>query len=104
MPLATVENRGASASVTASSAPRIHAVRAGDSEPCQAGRPVTLSDLVNAVALFTGSPSPPRLPARIVRLPAPYAARMTTVRLSMSNEKAKVVPSVLRNDFGRTSL
>jgi len=51
-------------------------------------RPVSLTEIVEALAEYTGSAPPRRVPAWLPRLLAPYAARMTSVRLSLSNGKA----------------
>jgi len=50
--------------------------------------PVSLTEIVEALAEYTGSAAPRRVPAWLPRLLAPYAARMTSVRLSLSNERA----------------
>jgi nucleoside-diphosphate-sugar epimerase len=52
-------------------------------------RAVSLSDIVEAIAEYTGSAPPLRVPAWLPRLVAPYMARMTSVRLPLSNAKAK---------------
>jgi nucleoside-diphosphate-sugar epimerase len=51
-------------------------------------RPVSLTEIVNALAEYTGSASPLRVPAWLPRLLAPYVARITSIRLSLSNERA----------------
>ena len=50
---------------------------------------VSLAEIVNAIAEYTGSAAPLRVPAWLLRLIAPYMARMTSIRLPLSNAKAK---------------
>lgn len=50
---------------------------------------VSLTQIVEAIAEYTGSAKPLRVPAWLPRLLAPYAARMTSVRMPLSNAKAK---------------
>lgn len=52
-------------------------------------RPMSFSAVVEAIAEYTGSPAPWRLPAWLPRLIAPYMARMTSVRLALSNQEAR---------------
>jgi 2-alkyl-3-oxoalkanoate reductase len=52
-------------------------------------RPLSLTDVVETIAEYTGAMPPFTVPAWIPRLFAPYMARMTSVRLSLSNAKAK---------------
>jgi nucleoside-diphosphate-sugar epimerase len=52
-------------------------------------RAVSSSDIVSAIAEYTQSPAPFRVPAWLLRLVAPYMARMTSVRMPLSNAKAK---------------
>jgi nucleoside-diphosphate-sugar epimerase len=52
-------------------------------------RAVSLSELVEALAEYTGSARPFRVPAWLPRLVAPYLARMTSVRMTLSNRRAK---------------
>ena len=51
--------------------------------------PVSMSEIVEAIAEYTGSAPPFRVPAWLPRLIAPYMARMTSVRMPLSNAKAK---------------
>lgn len=52
-------------------------------------RAVSLSEIVEALAECTGSAKPFRVPAWLARLVAPYMARMTSIRLPLSNAQAK---------------
>jgi nucleoside-diphosphate-sugar epimerase len=44
---------------------------------------------VEALAEYTGSAAPFRVPGWLPRLVAPYMARMTSIRMPLSNAKAK---------------
>jgi len=50
---------------------------------------VSISDVIMAVAEYTGSPTPLAVPSWLPRLVAPYAARMASKRLPLSNLPAK---------------
>ena len=52
-------------------------------------RPVSLTEIVEALAEYTGSAAPFHVPAWVPRLLAPYMARVMSVRLPLSNAKAK---------------
>jgi nucleoside-diphosphate-sugar epimerase len=52
-------------------------------------RAVSLTEIVEALAEYTGSPRPLRVPAWLPRLFAPYLARMTSMRMPLSNAAAK---------------
>ena len=52
-------------------------------------RAVSMTEIVEARAEYTGSPRPLHLPAWLPRLVAPYMARMTSMHLALSNAKAK---------------
>ena len=52
-------------------------------------RPASFSDMVSEMAMLTGAPPPPALPAWILRLAMPYMAHMFGQRLALSNEKAR---------------
>jgi nucleoside-diphosphate-sugar epimerase len=52
-------------------------------------RPVSMSDIVRAVAAYTGSPAPLVVPAWLPRLFAPYLAGITSLRVPLSNAKAR---------------
>jgi len=51
-------------------------------------RAVSMSEVVRTIAEFTGSRSPLRVPSWLPKLIAPYMARMTSVRLPLSNSRA----------------
>ena len=50
---------------------------------------VHLSEIVEAIAEYTNSPKPFKVPAWLPRLVSPYLARMTAMRLPLSNVRAK---------------
>jgi len=50
---------------------------------------VSMTQIVNGLAEYTGSPAPFRVPAWLPRLIAPYMARLTSMRMPLSNAKAK---------------
>src|SRR5215467_697035 len=52
-------------------------------------RAVSLSEIADALAEFTGSSRRLRVPAWLPRLVAPYLARMMSVRMPLSNGRAK---------------
>jgi nucleoside-diphosphate-sugar epimerase len=52
-------------------------------------RAVSMTEIVKTIAEYTGSPAPLTVPAWLPRLVAPYLARMTSVRMPLSNAKAK---------------
>ena len=52
-------------------------------------RAVSLTEIVDTLAGVTGSPRPFRLPAWVAWLLAPYMARLTSMRLPLSNAKAR---------------
>ena len=52
-------------------------------------RAVSLAEIVEAIAEYTGSAPPRRVPAWLPRLVAPYMARMTSIRMPLSNAKAQ---------------
>ncbi len=51
--------------------------------------PVSFSDIVEQVALAAGAPKPIALPLWVPRLVAPYMARILSLRLMLSNGKAR---------------
>jgi nucleoside-diphosphate-sugar epimerase len=53
-------------------------------------RAVSLTEIVEAIADYTGSAAPLRVPAWLPRLLAPYMARLTSIRMPLSNAAAKV--------------
>ena len=52
-------------------------------------RAVSLTEIVEALAEYTGSPAPWRVPAWLPKLVAPYMARMTSMNLPLSNARAR---------------
>jgi nucleoside-diphosphate-sugar epimerase len=52
-------------------------------------RAVSLAQIIQAIAEYTGSPAPRRVPGWVPRLLAPYMARVTSVRMPLSNARAK---------------
>jgi len=52
-------------------------------------RAASMTEIVETIAEFTGSPAPRRVPAWIPRLIAPYMARVTSIRMPLSNAAAK---------------
>ena len=52
-------------------------------------RAVSFADIVEALAHYTGSAAPFKVPAWLPRLLAPYMARMTAIRLPLSNARAE---------------
>jgi nucleoside-diphosphate-sugar epimerase len=48
-----------------------------------------MADVVEALAEYTGSAAPFRVPAWLPRLVAPYMARILSIRMPLSNAKAK---------------
>jgi 2-alkyl-3-oxoalkanoate reductase len=52
-------------------------------------RAVSMTEIVEALAEYTGSAAPFRIPSWLPRLVAPYMARLTSVRMPLSNDKAK---------------
>jgi nucleoside-diphosphate-sugar epimerase len=67
----------------------LEAGRSGASYDIVDDRAVSLTEIVEALAEFTGSPAPLRVPAWLPRLVAPYMARMTSIRMPLSNADAK---------------
>ena len=52
-------------------------------------QPVSTSEIIRTLADYSGSPAPFRVPSWLPRLVSPYLARMTSMRLPLSNAKAK---------------
>jgi 2-alkyl-3-oxoalkanoate reductase len=50
---------------------------------------VSFAEIVERIARYTGSAAPRKVPAWLPRLVAPYMARMTSIRVSLSNANAK---------------
>jgi nucleoside-diphosphate-sugar epimerase len=67
----------------------LDAAPAGSTYDIVDDRPVSMTEFVDALAEFIGAPSPLRVPAWLPRLVAPYIARMTSIRLPLSNARAK---------------
>ncbi len=51
--------------------------------------PVSMNDIIRTLAQQAGAPRPVTVPAWLPRLLAPYLARITSLRLSLSNETAR---------------
>lgn len=70
-------------------------IRALDAAPAGAtydivdDRAVSFAEMVETLADYTGSPRPLRVPAWLLRLVAPYMAQMTSMRMPLSNARAK---------------
>ena len=52
-------------------------------------RAASMTEIVQTIAEYTGSPAPFRVPGWLPRLIAPYMARMTSIRMPLSNTAAK---------------
>ena len=52
-------------------------------------RAVSMTEIVEAIAEFTGSAPPLKVPAWLPRLVAPYVSRVASIRLPLSNQVAK---------------
>ncbi len=52
-------------------------------------RPVSFTEIVEALAAYTGSSAPRRVPAWLPKLVAPYMARMTSIHLPLSSARAR---------------
>jgi len=63
---------------------------AGSSYDIVDDRAVSLTEIVEAIAEYTGSAAPLKVPAWLPRLVAPYMARMTSIRMPLSNAVAKL--------------
>jgi nucleoside-diphosphate-sugar epimerase len=83
LPLIHVEDAVSATVLALDSAPAGHTYDIVDDQA------VSLSDIVEALAEYTGSAKPFRVPAWLPRLVAPYMARMTSIRMSLSNAQAK---------------
>jgi nucleoside-diphosphate-sugar epimerase len=51
--------------------------------------PASMTEIVTTLAKYAGSRSPLRVPAWLPRLVAPYMARVTAIRMPLSNARAK---------------
>jgi nucleoside-diphosphate-sugar epimerase len=67
----------------------LDAARAGGAYEIVDDRPVSMAEIVAAIAEYTGSARPFSIPAWLPRLVAPYMARMSSIQLPLSNAKAK---------------
>jgi len=63
--------------------------RPGEAYDIVDDRAVSLTDIVQAIAHCTGSPAPFTVPTWLPRLIAPYMARVTAVRMPLSNRRAR---------------
>jgi nucleoside-diphosphate-sugar epimerase len=63
--------------------------RAGATYDIVDDRAVSMTEIVEAIAEFTGSAPPLKVPAWLPRLVAPYMSRVTSIRLPLSNQAAK---------------
>jgi len=52
-------------------------------------RPVSMAEIVRALAEYAAAPAPIAVPAWVPRLVAPYLAHITSMRLTLSNDKAR---------------
>jgi 2-alkyl-3-oxoalkanoate reductase len=52
-------------------------------------RPVSMTDIVRGLADAAGAPAPLTVPGWLTRLIAPYLATITSMRLALSNDKAR---------------
>jgi nucleoside-diphosphate-sugar epimerase len=50
---------------------------------------VSMSEIVKAIGEYTSAPAPFKVPSWLLRLVAPYMARITSMQMPLSNEKAK---------------
>ena len=67
----------------------LDAATAGSTYDIVDNHAVSFAEIVEQIARYTGSAAPRRVPAWLPRLVAPYMARMTSIRVSLSNAKAK---------------
>ena len=63
--------------------------RPGEAYDVVDDRAVSLTEIVRSIANDTGSPAPFTVPAWLPRLISPYLARVTAVRLPLSNARAR---------------
>ena len=63
--------------------------RPGEAYDIVDDRAVSLTEIVRAIAHYTGSPAPFTVPAWVPKLVAPYMARVMSVRMPLSNQKAR---------------
>jgi len=67
----------------------LDAAPAGSTYDIVDDRAMSMTEIVEAIAEYTGSPMPYRVPAWLPRLVAPYLARIMSVRMPLSNARAK---------------
>jgi nucleoside-diphosphate-sugar epimerase len=67
----------------------LHRGRPGETYDIVDDRPVSLSEFVRRLAAGAGAPRPFAVPAWLPKLVAPYMARVASVQLAMSNQKAR---------------
>jgi nucleoside-diphosphate-sugar epimerase len=63
--------------------------RAGNAYDIVDDQAVSMSEIAKTIAEYAGAPQPFRVPAWLPRLVAPYMARLTSMRMPLSNAKAK---------------
>jgi len=63
--------------------------RAGTAYDIVDDRAVSMTEIVESIAHYTGSPTPLRVPAWVPRFVAPYMARVMSVRMPLSNARAQ---------------
>lgn len=67
----------------------LDAGRAGEVYDIVDDRASSMSDVARALAEYTGSPAPMKVPGWLPRLVAPFMARMMRIQMPLSNAKAK---------------
>jgi nucleoside-diphosphate-sugar epimerase len=63
--------------------------RAGEAYDIVDDQPASMSDMVREIARRSGAPRPIAVPAWVLRLASPYMAGFLSLRLALSNEKAR---------------
>jgi len=67
----------------------LDAAPAGSTYEIVDDHPASMTEIVTTLAKYAGSPPPLCVPAWLPRLVAPYLARMTAIRMPLSNARAK---------------
>jgi len=67
----------------------LNAGRSGGAYAIVDDRAASLTEIVQSIAQYTGAPPPLRVPAWLPRLLTPYLARVTSVRMPLSNARTK---------------
>lgn len=67
----------------------LDAAPAGSTYEIVDDHPASMTEIVTTLAKYAGSRPPLRVPAWLPRLVAPYMARMTAIRMPLSNARAK---------------